>query len=392
MLTQASLPDLSADELAHSARVAAHLRDEIAAAGGWIPFSRFMQRALYAPGLGYYSAGARKFGAAGDFITAPGLTPVFARCLAAQVAEVLVQLGGGCVLEAGAGDGSLAADLLLSLAGRGALPARYDILEVSADLRERQRETLSARAPALLERVRWIDAPPHAPWEGVLVANEVLDALPVELFRVTRGGYDALGVVCAGGGFAFEPRAADERLLQELDDRLGALGLPEGYASEACLLLRPWLAELARGLERGAMLFTDYGLPRAQYYHASRSGGSLCSFFRHLRVEDVLARPGLQDITAWVDFTAVAEAGLAAGLAVAGFSTQAHFLLATGLEREVERAGNGLDAREAAKLAQAVAMLMLPGEMGERFKVLALARRLESPLSGFSFRDLAATL
>ena len=392
MLTQASLPDLSADELAHSARVAAHLRDEIAAAGGWIPFSRFMQRALYAPGLGYYSAGARKFGAAGDFITAPGLTPVFARCLAAQVAELLVQLGGGCVLEAGAGDGSLAADVLLSLAGRGALPARYDILEVSADLRERQRETLSARAPALLERVRWIDAPPHAPWEGVLVANEVLDALPVELFRVTRGGYDALGVVCAGGEFAFEPRAADERLLQELDDRLGALGLPEGYASEACLLLRPWLAELARGLERGAMLFTDYGLPRAQYYHASRSGGSLCSFFRHLRVEDVLARPGLQDITAWVDFTAVAEAGLAAGLAVAGFSTQAHFLLATGLEREVERAGDGLDAREAAKLAQAVAMLMLPGEMGERFKVLALARRLESPLSGFSFRDLAATL
>ena len=392
MLTQAPLPGLSADELAHAGRVAAHLRQTIAAAGGWIPFSRFMQQALYAPGLGYYSAGTRKFGAAGDFVTAPGLTPVFARCLATQVAEVLAQLGGGCVLEAGAGDGAMAADLLAALAARGAAPARYDILEVSADLRERQRATLAARVPEMLERVRWIDAPPSEPWDGVLVANEVLDALPVERFRVTRGGYDSLGVACRGEDFTFEPRPADEHLTQVLDDRLGELGLPEGYESEACLMLTPWVAELVRGLARGAVLFIDYGLPRAQYYHASRSGGSLCGFFRHRRVEDVLARPGLQDITAWVDFTAVAEAGFAAGFEVAGFSTQAHFLLATGLEQEVERARAGLDAREAARLAQAAGMLVLPGEMGERFKVMALARGLESPLAGFSFRDLAATL
>lgn len=392
MLTQAPLPGLSADELAHSGRVAAHLRQTIAAAGGWIPFSRFMQQALYAPGLGYYSAGARKFGAAGDFVTAPGLTPVFARCLATQVAEVLAQLGGGCVLEAGAGDGAMAADLLAALAGRGALPARYDILEVSADLRERQRATLAARVPEMLGRVRWLDAPPAQPWDGVIVANEVLDALPVERFRVTRGGYDALGVACDADSFAFESRPADECLTQVLDDWLGDLGLPEGYESEACLMLTPWVAELVRGLARGAVLFIDYGLPRAQYYHVSRSGGSLCSFFRHRRVDDVLARPGLQDITAWVDFTAVAEAGLAAGLEVAGFSTQAHFLLATGLEQEVEQARAGLDAREAARLAQAAGMLVLPGEMGERFKVMALARGLESPLAGFSFRDLTATL
>jgi len=392
MLTQAPLPALSADELAHSARVAAQLRQTIAAAGGWIPFSRFMQQALYAPGLGYYSAGTRKFGAAGDFVTAPGLTPVFARCLATQAAGVLSQLGGGCVLEAGAGDGTLAADLLAALAARGAAPARYDILEVSADLRARQRATLAERVPEMLERVRWLDAPPGAPWDGVLVANEVLDALPVERFRVTRGGYDSLGVACSDEGFMFEPRPADERLTQALDERLGELGLPEGYESEACLMLTPWVAELARGLARGAILFIDYGLPRAQYYHASRSGGSLCSFFRHRRVDDVLARPGLQDITAWVDFTALAEAGLAAGFEVAGFSTQAHFLLATGLEQELERERAGLDAREAARLAQAAGMLVLPGEMGERFKVMALARGLESPLAGFSFRDLTATL
>jgi SAM-dependent MidA family methyltransferase len=392
MLTHAPLPDLSADELAHSERVAAHLRATIAATGGWIPFSRFMQQALYAPGLGYYSAGTRKFGAAGDFVTAPGLTPVFARCLATQVAGVLSQLGGGCVLEAGAGDAAMAADLLASLAGRGAAPARYDILEVSADLRERQRATLAARVPDMLERVRWLDTPPDLPWDGVLVANEVLDALPVERFRVSRGGYDSLGVACSAETFVFEPRGADEHLTQALDDRLGDLALPEGYASEACLMLTPWVAELTRGLARGAILFIDYGLPRAQYYHASRSGGSLCGFFRHRRVDDVLARPGLQDITAWVDFTAVAEAGLAAGFEVAGFSTQAHFLLATGLEQEVERARAGLDSRAAARLAQAAGMLVLPGEMGERFKVMALARGLELPLAGFSFRDLTATL
>lgn len=394
MLTPLPLPQLSADEAAHSARVAARIREDIAAAGGWIPFSRFMQLALYAPGLGYYSAGARKFGAGGDFVTAPELTPVFARCLASQVAEVLSMTSGGRVLEVGAGSGVLAADLLSALATRDALPERYQILEISADLRDRQRQTLAARDARLLERVCWIDAPPADTWRGVVLANEVLDALPVERFRVTQAGYETLGIAGDADGFHFEPRPTDERHVRILAERLDSLPepLPAGYESELCVQLRPWVAELARGLERGALLFLDYGLPRTQYYHLSRDGGSLCGFFRHRRVEDVLARPGLQDITAWVDFTELAEAGLAAGLEVAGFATQAHFLMATGLDRELESARAGLDPRGQARLVQAAATLVLPGEMGERFKVMALSRGLKSRLAGFAFRDLAATL
>jgi SAM-dependent MidA family methyltransferase len=340
MLTPLELPPLSPDESAHSARVAAAIGDAIREAGGWVPFSTFMRLALYAPGLGYYSAGARKFGPAGDFVTAPELTPLFARCLAVQVAEVLERCGGGDVLEVGAGSGALAADLLAALAERGALPSRYRILEVSGELRERQRATLSARVPDHAARVEWLDGPPQAPWRGVLIGNEVLDALPVERFRVTRQGFEAVGVVAAAtGGFAFEPRPADARLAARLEEIAGSLPepLPPGFESEACLMLPAWIEALAAGLSQGVMLFVDYGLPRAQYYHPSRDGGTLCGFFRHRRVEDVLARPGLQDITAWVDFTAVAEAAAAAGLEVAGFATQAHFLLATGLERNCGR-------------------------------------------------------
>jgi SAM-dependent MidA family methyltransferase len=394
MLTPAPLPGLTPEESAHAGRVASHLREVIAEAGGWVPFSRFMQEALYAPGLGYYSAGARKFGAEGDFVTAPELTPVFARCLATQVAEVLEEAGGGCVVEAGAGSGALASELLATLAARGALPARYEILEVSADLRERQRATLAGRDAALLERVRWIDSPPAESWQGVVLANEVLDALPVERFRVARDGYEAIGVAAGDEGFRFEARPAEPALAGAIAARVADLPEPlrVGYESELCTWVRPWIAALAGGLTRGALLLADYGLPRAQYYHPSRAGGSLCGFFRHRRVEDVLARPGLQDITAWVDFTEVAEAGLDAGLELAGFATQAHFLMSLGLEHELAAAGEGLDVTGRARLSQAAAMLVLPGEMGERFKVMALSRGLKSRLAGFSFRDLAATL
>ena len=393
MLTPLELPALTADEAAHSARVAAAIGEAIAGAGGWIPFSAFMQLALYAPGLGYYSAGARKFGPAGDFVTAPELTPLFARCLAAQVAEVLARTGGGDVLEAGAGSGALAADLLAALAERGSLPDRYRILEVSGELRERQRATLAARGAELAARVEWLDAPPAEPWRGVLLGNEVLDALPVERFRATGQGFVVLGVARAGDGFGFEPRPADGRLGARLKALLAPLPgpLPPGFESEACLMLPAWIGALAAGLAQGVMLFVDYGLPRAQYYHPSREGGTLTGFFRHRRVEDVLARPGLQDITAWVDFTAVAEAAAAAGLEVAGYATQAHFLLATGLERELGREADE-GARARLTRSQAVATLLLPGEMGERFKVIALARGIEGPLAGFAFRDLTDRL
>jgi SAM-dependent MidA family methyltransferase len=394
MLSELPLPALSADEAAHATRVAAHIGAEIAAAGGWIPFSQFMQLALYAPGLGYYSAGARKFGARGDFVTAPELTPVFARCLAGQVAEILEQTGGGDVIEVGAGSGAMAAELLEALAARDALPERYLILEVSADLRERQRSVLAQRGPALLSRVTWLESPPSRPWCGALLANEVADALPVERFRLGAGGTEAVGVVARDGGFAFEPRPAGDQLAAEVERRLAGLPetLPSGYESEASFLLRPWIGALSTQMQQGAMLFVDYGLARMHYYHPSRAGGSLCGFFRHRRVDDVLANPGLQDITAWVDFTELAEAGAEAGLAVGGFSTQAHFLLAAGLDRELAAAGERLDAVGRAQLAQAASTLVLPGEMGERFKVIALTRGIDEPLSGFAFRDLAATL
>jgi len=394
MLSELPGPTLSADETAHSARVAAHIRADIAAAGGWIPFSRFMQLALYAPGLGYYSAGTRKFGADGDFVTAPEITPLFARCLAGQVAEILGQSGGGDVVEVGAGSGALAAELLATLAARDALPEQYRILEVSAELRERQRAALIERDPAIAKRVTWLDAPPDEPWRGALLANEVADALPVEPFRLAASGVEVVGVVADDGGLAFETRPAGDELAAQVRRRLADLpeALPQGYESEASLLLRPWVAALAEQMQQGAMLFVDYGLARTHYYHPARAGGSLCGFIRHRRVDDVLANPGLQDITAWVDFTELAEAGLEAGLAVGGFSTQAHFLLAAGLDRELEAAGKGLDAVGQARLSQAASMLVLPGEMGERFKVLALTRGIDEPLSGFAFRDLAATL
>jgi SAM-dependent MidA family methyltransferase len=394
MLSAMPLPALSADEAAHAARVATYIRADIAAARGWIPFAQFMQLALYAPGLGYYSAGTRKFGASGDFVTAPELTPVFVRCLAGQVAEVLEQTGGGDVVEVGAGSGAMAVELLAALAARDSLPARYRILEVSAELRERQRAALVQRDPALLSRVEWLDAAPGQPWRGALVANEVADALPVERFCLAAGGVEAVGVVTRDDGFAFEKRPAGARLTAAVERRLADLpeGLGAGYESEACLLLRPWIAALAREMQQGAMLFVDYGLARMHYYHPSRSGGSLCGFFRHRRVEDVLSNPGLQDITAWVDFTELAEAGAEAGLDVGGFSTQAHFLLAAGLDRELAAAGEGLDAVGRARLTQAASTLVMPGEMGERFKVMALTRGLDEPLSGFAFRDLAATL
>ena len=393
MLTQAPLPGLSADELAHAGRVAAHLRQTIAAAGGWIPFSRFMQQALYAPGLGYYSAGTRKFGAAGDFVTAPGLTPVFARCLATQVAGVLAQLGGGCVLEAGAGDGAMAADLLAALAARGAAPARYDILEVSADLRERQRATLAARVPEMLERVRWIDAPPDEPWDGVLVANEVLDALPVERFVMRGGEVASLGVAVREGRLAWCEGPASERLVEAVRhiERDTGAAWPEGYFSEVNLALGPWLGAIAAALARGVMLFVDYGLPRREYYSPERSEGTLLCHFRHRFHEDPFARPGLQDITAWVDFTAVAEAALAAGLDLAGYTTQAHFLLGSGIDGFLaEAAGLGVVPR--AQFSRQAMLLTLPGEMGERFKVIALARAYGARLRGFDLRDLRHTL
>jgi len=385
-----ALAPLSPDEAGHEARVVAHIGAAIDAAGGWIPFSRYMQLALYAPGLGYYAAGAHKLGAGGDFVTAPELSPVFGRCLASEVGGILAVLGGGDVLEVGAGSGALAAELLAALERAGRLPRRYLILETSPDLRHRQQAALAALPAALGARLAWLERPPETPFAGVVIANEVADALPVERFRVGEGGVLQLGVARAQDRFAWQARPADAALAAAV----AALGvaLPVGYESELCPLLAPWLATVTGPLAAGVALFLDYGATRAEYYGPGRRGGTLGCFFRQRRHEDPFVRVGLQDLTAWVDFTALAEAGLAAGLAVAGYTTQAHFLIGNGFERHLAEVRAGLRPEREPLAARAALRLVLPTDMGERFKCLALARAYEAPLAGFVLRDLAATL
>jgi len=368
------------------------LQEALGGAGGFLPFPRFMQEALYAPGLGYYSAGAQKFGSGGDFITAPELSPLFGACLAQQLAPVLAALEGGDVLELGAGSGCLAADLLTGLAGLGQLPQRYCILEVSADLRERQRQRLAALPAALFSRVVWLDAPPEGAWQGALVANEVLDALPVEVFAVRAGGFAQRGVVAGDdGALAWGERPAPPALAAELARLQADLPQPMGteHVSEACLLAGPWIDTVTRSLQRGLALFIDYGLPRAEYYHPLRSAGTLRCHYRHRAHDNPFHRPGLQDLTAWVDFTRVAEAADAADLEVLGYTTQAAFLLGNGIETLVARQADPLARARAASEAR---RLLMPDEMGEAFKVIALGRGLDLPLAGFSLSDLRSRL
>ena len=378
------LPPPGPDELAHAARLEAVLRDEIARDGA-LDFARFMQLALYAPGLGYYSAGRTKLGAAGDFTTAPELGDLFARCVARAIAPVLAETRGD-VLEIGGGSGALAADLLLALARLDALPARYLLLETSAELRARQRETIAARAPAHLARCSWIEAAPDAPWQGALVANEVFDALPVRAFQRDADRVHARAVEWRDGRFAWTLRPADAALAARVDALAAGSPWPAPYRSELCELLPAWIAEVTRTLARGIALFVDYGYPRREYYLPERREGTLVAHYRHRAHDDVLLWPGLADITAFVDFTAVAEAGHAAGLDVVAYLSQAQFLFANGLAAELEESTR-LPDRERLLLAQQAKRLTLPGDMGERFQAIAFARALDPELLPFAALD-----
>lgn len=384
------LPALTSWERTHSDAVAALIRAEIAAAGGWLSFERFMELALYAPGLGYYSAGSVKLGAGGDFVTAPEVSELFGRCLARQCLEVLRETGGG-ILELGAGTGALAATLLTRLDAQGALPERYAILEVSADLAARQRARLAGLAPRVRERVVWLERLPANPLHGVILANEVADALPCRRFTVEAGAVRELGVALAPGGALASAAADPDAVLAAACDAL--LGTPprvaDGYTSEVCLRLTPWIRTLSECLQRGVLLLLDYGLPRAHYYHPQRVSGTLRCHFRQRAHDDPFVNPGLQDITAWVDFTRLAEAAADAGLEVAGFATQAALLLALGLEELVAEAG---DATTRARLAGEARRLIMPEEMGEAFKAMALARGYARPLTGFALQDLRRQL
>ncbi len=380
--TAPTLPAPSPDAAAHSARLVQHIAQQIRDAGGWIGFDRYMDLALYAPGLGYYAAGARKFGdssTGGDFVTAPEISPLFAQALAAQVAQVF-EHAAPRVLEFGAGSGALARDLIAALAARGVEPERYEVVEISADLRDRQRARL-----AHVPQVRWRDAPP-AGFEGVIIANEVLDVIPVQLFVRTDHGVLERGVAWhaegENGRLVFADRPADAALgamVAQIEREVGPL--PPGYCSEASAVAQAWSASLGTVLARGVALLIDYGFPRREYYHPQRLMGTLMCHYRHHAHADPFWLPGLTDITAHVDFTAAADAAHGAGLDVLGYTTQAHFLLNCGLLRGVETETGA--ARHAA--AVAAQRLVSEAEMGELFKVLALGRGIAWPHAPLGF-------
>jgi SAM-dependent MidA family methyltransferase len=380
------LPAPTAEALAHSARMSAHLRALIIEAGGWLPFSRFMDAALYAPGLGYYAAGAMKFGAAGDFVTAPELTPLFGRTLARTIWPVLAQTSGE-ILELGAGSGRLALDVLGELERISALPARYSILEVSADLRQRQEALFARESPRLAARVQWLDALPQQ-FSGVMLGNEVLDALPVDLVHWTKNGPLARGVVIDGDHFAWADRPIEDAALRE---RAATLDLAPGYVSEIGLAADGLIASLARTLAHGLILIIDYGFGQAEYYHPQRYMGTLRAHHRHHALDDPFYLPGLSDLTAHVNFTRVAQAATDAGLALAGYTTQANFLLASGLPDLLLQTPPD-DVAAYLPQANAVQRLVSPAEMGELFKVIGLSRGEIGELAGFAQGDRRRTL
>ena len=390
----APLPEPSPDAATISARLHALIRDEIYAHDGWMSFARFMELALYAPGLGYYSAGAAKLGSdpryGSDFTTAPELTPLFARALARPVAEALRDTKGS-ILELGGGSGKLAADLLLELEALDALPLRYEMLDVSADLRERQAETLVRRAPHLQDRVRWIDALPEA-IDGVIVGNEVLDAIPVECVVRANDGWLERGIAIDDQGELMywdkpAPPALDEAIRNAV---LDADALPIGYTTEvhraAAALARSLVARMS---ERSRMLMIDYGFPASEYFHSQRSSGTLMAHYRHRSTPDVLARVGLQDVTAHVDFSAIARAAHDAGGRVIGYTSLASFLLDCGILDLIDAAPD--DVHRWVPQAAALQKLLSESEMGELFKVIAIART-DHPSIGFALSDRRAAL
>jgi SAM-dependent MidA family methyltransferase len=387
------LPPLRPDELRHGSAVLEAVRDAIATHGGWLPFDDYLRIVLYAPGLGYYSAGSIKIGRAGDFVTAPELSGLFGRCVARQCAQIL-QLTGGDVLELGAGTGALAASVLTALSELEVLPLHYYVLEVSADLRARQEQRLAGLPQALRARLRWLDALPATPIAGVILANEVADALPFKRFVVTSDAPLETGVALSPEGALIEAeRPADAPLVGEVAQLAASLSAPwpPGYRSELCPILQPWIVALGDCLTHGAALLIDYGLGRREYYHPQRGQGTLRCHFRHRAHDNALLYPGLQDITAWVDFTRMAEAAVDAQLEVAGYCTQAAFLLANGIESDLAASAAG-SGSERARLASEARTLLLPGEMGESFKVMALTRDVAAPLRGFEYQDLRRSL
>jgi len=377
-----AIPTPSSKEQAVSRSLYEQISAQLAAAGGWISFADYMNSTLYSPGLGYYAGTGWKFGEQGDFTTAPELTALFGHVLAHQVAQVLAA-SQPTILEAGAGSGRLAADLLTALHRMNATPERYLILELSGELRVRQRETLEREVPSLLPCVQWVDALPES-FAGCVVANELLDALPVHAVALRSEGWMERGVALNNENqLVWSERPAPPFLR----DAVAELSITAPFQTEIGLMARAWVAEWGRRLTKGALLLIDYGLPRHELYHPQRDKGTLRCYYRHHLHDNPFWWPGLSDITAHVDFTALAEAGFEAGLDVLGYTNQATFLMNCGLGEQLMN--RRIDNPKASGAAQ---LLLAPGEMGEIFKVLALGRGMTTPLLGFVLGDRLHTL
>jgi SAM-dependent MidA family methyltransferase len=395
MRTLTPLPEPSHAALEHSQALKRLIQAEIAAAGGWISFERYMRLALYAPGMGYYSAGAEKFGQAGDFVTAPEISSLFGRTLARQAAQVLGLINEEAdILEFGAGTANLTLDLLLELERLGNLPAHYFILEVSAELRQRQRRMLEEHAAHLLPRVLWLERLP-AEFNGLILANEVLDAMPVHLVAWRDDNLFERGIICDDNEFQWRERPLEEGELfaaaRELNPLIEERSEGAGYISEINLSAQYFIHGLADILQKGAILLIDYGFGRREYYHPQRSRGTLMCHYRHFAHDDPFYLPGLQDITAHVDFSAIADMAAKDGLTLLGYNTQAHFLIncgITGILARIPAENTG----EYLPLANQLQKLVSPAEMGELFKAIAFGRNISGPLAGFASGDKSRLL
>jgi SAM-dependent MidA family methyltransferase len=387
-LMNSELPEPDDYALSLSRSLQSKIQTKIADNGGDISFAEFMRMALYEPGLGYYSAGASKFGEGGDFITAPEISSLFSVCLARQCSEVLAELENPIILELGAGTGLMACDIMKELERLNCLPNSYYILEPSADLRERQHSLLEKSLPHLISKITWLDTLPDDAFDGVILANEVLDAMPVHRFYVHESELKEIRVGCEKNEFVRRDVEAESVLKDKVTRALSSSvdDYGEDYCSEINIDLDAWVQSISDCLRQGLVLLIDYGYSRHEYYHQQRAQGTLLCHYRHRVHSNPFVFVGLQDITASVDFTAVAEAAVDSKLSVSGFTTQAYFLFASGLD-QIMQEQQGLSNLEQLELSRQIKTLTLPGEMGERFKVIALTRNLSSALTGFSLVD-----
>lgn len=379
------LPEPTDNEKVQSRKLNEIIKQSIADAGGWIDFDQYMRLALYEPGLGYYSGGVQKFGEQGDFITSPEVSPLFAQSLANPVAAVFEEITDARIIEFGAGSGKLAADLLLSLQEQNKLPEEYLIIELSAELQQRQKETIKKIAPELCDRVRWLSFLPEKPVNAVVIANEVLDAMPVKRFLIKDNNIQLLGVEIFEQELRLSYKDTDKKTTDHID-LLSIESSGQTYSSEINLNIEPWIKSLSQCINKGAVYLIDYGYPRSEYYSEERHMGTFLGYYRHRSIDEPLWYPGLQDLTAFVDFTAVAEAAIKNNFDVDGFTSQGNFLINSGLASIVEKIRADSEIKRL-QIVQQMKTLSLPGEMGERFKVIGLSKGLEENIPGFEVRD-----